>query len=301
MNVDQGLFEEKAKTKGYVVHALIAQALNTVRARFENPTRGPDEVLTYHNAHHTQSVICRVGKIASRMGISDRETQLAYIAAAFHDIVRTWKLHTDFAGLAVRETNPFFDEIASAREAVHEMKQYPDFSADSDCDLVTASILATVVSPGENTGSFYQPLLNKSSHPVIRVVALADLNAAAMASTSEAIEEVARDGDRLFREREMHIARTMRRIKQRSELASIDEDDYSLRMRWAPETQMNFLIDRIKRLPAELSTYKEALAPLLSIENIARVRGRVFALRELRRTMSFWDLAADMGYVIPEK
>jgi hypothetical protein len=242
------------------------------------------------------------------MTVSDKDHLITLVAAAFHDVERRWTPHVSFDGIVERKTNPYIDEVASARQASREVRAIADSIAmhtgsclfdDDDYDMLSAAIIATTVISDEHTGSVFQPLLTPASHPVIRALALADLNAAAMANTPELVEKAARDGDLLSCERELGIGRVLRSIMQRSELDRDQREKFLARMTFVRDTHLGFLIGRERRLVGELGPHKDMLAELINVEHIERVYTRVFALWEERQTMDFWELAADMGYQVP--
>ena len=83
----------------------------------------------YHNVEHTSSAARSARLLANAIGLSQRDSLLLTIAAAFHDFVH-------------RGDSDLDNERLSADEADKKMREYPVFT-DTDIDRVRRMILAT--------------------------------------------------------------------------------------------------------------------------------------------------------------
>lgn len=303
----------------------IAFATQLVAYRYGKYTPAPIDRLAYHTVLHTERVSHDAGLLAKRMGCSPREIGVAKLGGAFHDTCRKWTKGSD-NGVSVRVSNSPIDEAASAAEFVEfhtRVITVPHAQLSSDeIALVVAAIMATVPKFGAQC-EVWQPLLTANAHSVVRAVALADLNAAALADTPQKVDAAAREADLLFREREIEIDNffsmgkadlifgeraidianfvTMSSDKTVPGFRSELPDIYRKRMLRALSRQDRFLSHRTSRLRDELGPYIDdsRLKSIINVENINLVRDQLAHIRARRTTMDFWELATDMGYMVP--
>src|SRR4051794_27588172 len=157
-----------------IVSAGIVYALALVRSRSEE-NRDPDDDMPYHCAEHTAGVIRRTGDLLRAMGAVEREYQLGLLAAAFHDTVQRWAPATTPDGEVLRRPFTGQNEIDSTAEAVAWMRQADDAFGETDYDMVTRAILATIPDWDAENGTVSQRQLTADAPAMVRAVALADL------------------------------------------------------------------------------------------------------------------------------
>jgi hypothetical protein len=277
---------------------LVTRALQAahqlIQARFGTGA-APDFVLPFHGLDHTRGVVQRAVRLAQAMGATDSDTDLAGIAAAFHDTVQNWEEVTRPDGAVLRRRFAGHNEQASADEAVRWMQRVGGFSA-SDLQLVTDAILATV--PGWNVEyrTVVQPNLHPDSPVVVRAVALADLATAGMEG-----DAFVHEGDPLFREEQLDIARAVRAAQTRADISLQVQEAYRTRMLQWTTSQTTFASGRKALLSVELGNLTSPArqqTEALFCQFDAAIRASE-ALVLVRSSLSFWDLADAMGYVIP--
>lgn len=277
-----------------VINQGIAHALRLVRERYEEPGDST-QILPFHSRQHTVGVIRRATLILRAMHADERAVQLGRLAAAFHDTVRLQKPHPSTNN---RDLCPHADasERASAAEAVAWMRQYPTMFTDEDCDLVTAAIMATVTCRDAEKKTIYQPNLMTDSHHVVRAVALADLGVCGIEGNV-----FAKEGDLLFREKNIDILRVILRAKNHSDIPPKEQEAYKNRiLAWA-QIQADFVRCRKARLEIELGnlddvTKKRVRSLFTGFEEAADAVNAIAAHRE---KLTFWEIARDMGYTVP--
>ncbi len=277
------------------------RALVQIRESFEDCVN-PDNRLSYHNQAHTEGVVARTEVITRAMGLSARDVDRSRLAAACHDVSRTWTERMEDDGAVVRVPNSPTDEAQSIVWMISTVMMVFDRNlllTRHDLSIASAAIMTTAPIARADKDVKYQPLLTASSHPVARALALADMNAAAMARTPEEAEAAAREGDRYLRERELGLARHLRGIKSRAEFPLQLAKIYRRRILDSHDSQTRFLGDRTEHLVGDLGEFEAELAPLLSFDNIWRVRKAWSQLHLDRIGMDFWDLLADIGYDVP--
>lgn len=280
-------------------------ALVSIDLHYGSKAPDPDKRLDYHGVAHSRRVSRDAARLAERMRCFPREIELARVAGAWHDIVRDWFEVRDKEDCMIRRSCSPQDEAGSFGEFRRFAALYPSRACSvPDTDetaLVGVAIMATVPAFGPASGEVWQPLLMSDTHRVVRAVALADINGAALADTPEKVAASAREVDLLVREYELDLSRALRDLKTRAEVPVYFAEKYRGRMLAAIERQTRFLTDRHRRLPGELGSCAKNpnVLQVINRENIERVIAEVQVLRDRRLEMGFWELAADMGYDIP--
>lgn len=274
-----------------------------VRARFDRPAN-PEDRLVYHAYAHSWRVARDAAMLAERMGCRPSDVNLARVGGFAHDAYRTWREVSDAEHWAVRRADSPLDESGSAAELVRFCLRYDATGAIGPASHEVAIMVASIMATSPRFGpvdDVTQPLLDRASHPVVRAVALADINAAALAFTSDRVFEALCDMDRIFRERELGIERVLRSTKMRSELSSDVAARIRERITLAMYRSTMFLCSRESRLNEELGTFCEnpRVAEVISVRNLRTVQGELFVLIRKREQLGFWELLADMGYEIP--
>lgn len=275
------------------VAVAIDVALGTVHSRFGHGVV-PDNVLSFHGIAHTVGVLKRSIMIAKAMGLSDKDIDLAIIAASFHDTVQEWEESVTQDGRVLRRRFAGKNEEASAAEAIAWMQA--NGFGEVDCQLVTEAVMATVPGWSPSLGTVIQPNLKRDSHPVVRAIALADIGVAGMDGAL-----FIREGDPLFREENLDVARALRAVTTRSDLTAETQEAYKARMLAWLGSQSGFARGRKTALENELGNLddvqKDAVRTLFSGFDAAIAASERFVA--CRSGLSFWDLAAAMGYSIP--
>lgn len=268
-------------------------ALGAIQTRFGEGSH-PDGQLHFHGVAHTVGVVKRAAILAKAMGASAHEIDLAQIAASFHDTVQNWESNTLPDGRVMRRRFAGKNEEASAAEATAWMRA--NSYSEEDCTLVTQAIMATVPGWNPTLGTVVQPNLAHDSHPVVRAVALADIGVAGMDG-----ERFVLEGDPLFREENLDIARALREATCRDSIPAETQDAYKARMLGWSRSQMGFARGRQGAFDTELGNLdpaaKERLTAIFSGFESAIIASQ--KLVDERSLLSFWDLAAAMGYSIP--
>lgn len=280
----------------------VSWCLGEIRDRFEQ-NQDPDEVMPFHNTQHTLDVMRRAKDILEVIGASDREGGLLELAGAGHDLVREWQekvVTRDGQTVVIRGRANANDERASADEVVAYMHKVNDEGqlvfSEADKALVTEAILATVPGSDPKRKVMIQPNLTAESHPIARVLALADIGTAGMDGAAAYITE----GNQRFQEQFLDVTRQMRS----GELPSAEEQS-ALRQRilaWTGE-QLKFAQDRQRVLDEDLAGFApDVIAPLK--EKFGRFDETIAALRQLaaeREQMSLEDLLRSLSYPVGER
>jgi len=256
----------------------------------------PDQSLPFHGTGHTRGVIRRAEVLIRAMGGSSRDVCLARIAAAFHDTVQQWEENPGQNGRIMRRRFVGRNEAASAEEAVAWMRSQNGLFTEADELLVTDAILATVPGWDPVAGTVFQPNLAAGSHIVVRAVAMADLGVAGMEG-----EVFLGQGDTLFREENLDIARAIRGAETRDDISTDRQEGYRQRMIEWNRSQANYARGRRIRLEQELGTLGDDLKDSVRALFIA-FDAAISAAENLvmeREQLSFWDVAKAMGYDIP--
>lgn len=288
-------------------------AFDLIRERFEQSPEITNH-LEYHNVRHTEGVIRRFDQIMDVLrnidpSYTERSNEMGRLAAAHHDTVQNWK------PLPVMSTNPgeegmmsitrkrFVGENESESTAgaikfmnVVNEKTGTLIFTEEDKLIVRGGHDATI--PGFNPAlmTVIQPNLSSESTLVTRAIALADLGTAGMEGPDAYLPE----GDALFREENLDIAEAM---SNPSQLTPRRKQFYRERMlRWS-QSQESFAKGRKAQLQSELLDQypKEAEEELRNLfgkfdESIQAAH----AQSERRASLSFEELATDMGYHIGE-
>ncbi len=272
----------------------IEKALAIIEARYGHGAANENE-LAFHGVRHTRGVVNRAVTLATAMGGSAQDIDLAGIAGAFHDTVQNWEEFTRADGATMRKRFAGQNEKDSAIEAVHWMRQTGNYSESAEA-LVTEAILATVPGWNPEQKTVIQPNLRPDSHLVVRAVALADLGTGGMEG-----EVFVQEGDPLFREENLDIARAIRAATIRNDILEETQQRFRTRMLAWTQSQVTFAAGRKALLEAELgyltAPAQEQVRLLFSHFDEAITASA--ALVTERSTLSFWDLAAAMGYAIP--
>ena len=275
------------------VSVAIRHALGLIQSRFgEGATE--ENALPFHGVAHTTGVAKRATAIAKAMKLSDADVDLAAIAGLFHDTVQDWEENATQDGRVLRRRFAGQNEEASAAEAAAWMQA--NGYGEEDRRLVAEAVMATVPGWSPQLGTVIQPNLKQDSHPVVRAVALADIGVAGMDG-----ELFTREGDPLFREENLDIARALRDATDRSSIPAATQDAYKARMLGWTRSQAGFARGRKAALEAELGNLDDARKA--AVRNLFRGFDAAIAASDRlvaeRTELSFWDLAAAMGYAIP--
>lgn len=274
---------------------VVENALAIIEMRYGHGAANENE-LAFHGTRHTRGVVNRALALAKAMGVSDQDVELAGIAAAFHDTVQNWEEATRPSdGATIRKRFAGQNEKDSAQEAVTWMRRAGTYTESAEA-LVTEAILATVPGWNQEHKTVIQPNLRPDSHLVVRAVALADLGTGGMEGMSF-VEE----GDPLFREENLDIARAIRAATCRNDIPEKAQQGFLVRMLNWTRSQTTFASGRKALLEAELGDLDESakgrVRALFSYFDEAIAASD--ALLAERQNLSFWDLAAAMGYAIP--
>ncbi len=277
-----------------VVRAAATSALEIIQQRYGQGATNENE-LAFHGLAHTNGVLDRAVTLAKAMGATEEEADLAGIAAAFHDTVQKWEENPRADGAVLRKRFAGQNEKDSAAEAVRWMQANGNDNPQAH-QLVTDAILATVPGWDPANGTVCQPNLKPSSHLIVRAVALADLGVAGMQGKAF-VEE----GDPLFREEQLDIARAIRDAKSRSDIPAETQEAYRKRMLGWSASQAGFAKGRKALLDAELgelndTAKKQVKALFVGFDSAIEAANAVVTERT---KLTFWDIAEAMGYTTP--
>jgi hypothetical protein len=277
-----------------IVQAAAHVAMDSIQQRYGDGA-SQDNKLAFHGPAHTNGVLRRAVTLAQAMGATEAEADLAGIAAAFHDTVQNWEENRRPDGAILRKRFAGRNEQDSATEAVRWMQELGNNDVQ-DAQLVTEAILATVPGWDPANGTVCQPNLKPDSHLVVRAVALADLATAGMQGT-----DFAHEGDPLFREEQLDIARTISAATRRSDIPVDTQEGFRTRMLQWSKSQAGFANGRKARLEAELGDInaeaKDRVKALFCGFDAA-IDAATTIVTE-RSKLSFWEIADAMGYTIP--
>jgi hypothetical protein len=208
--------KEEIRVKELLALPVGKRALEVAKEDYisKNFEKGSDEnELAYHETGHTDGVWRRAVKIAQTIGLSERETELVQIAAAFHDVIQEWQKSGEGID-AKRERFVGTNEEESAYVATAWMKKQPDRSySPEDIGRVERAIRATVPSWDGERGTVFQQELVPGADVVLICVALADLGSIGMEPKLSANE-----GDQLFAEEHMGIMELLRAAKRADDI-----------------------------------------------------------------------------------
>ncbi len=239
----------------------------------------------FHNRRHTQRVIARADMLQQAICFAEadlmkpRHTHLVGIGAACHDLVQLYPGTNEQKGF----------ECARHLLAMIELIALHSNIRDPELQILEEAIMATVAVFDPELGTAIQPNLTPTSHPVARIIALADLGAAGMDGPTVFLE----DGNRLFREMNPDIAAAY----IGGSVEDLDRTTFCTRMISWSNGQPKFAAGRRDRLDFELEGLPRAAAGAVrslfrefdaSIEAAER-------RAEVRRGMSFEELIADFG------
>ena len=280
------------------------EAVNLVEERFDN---NPDErnKLDFHNTQHTNDIIRRTKSILfalEKIGFaSRRDVEIGVLAAAFHDTTQKWEGNVVQDGLwskVIRKRFTGENENVSAEEAVAFMKKANQEAGKEifslrDIDAVREAISATIPGFNPELKTVIQPNLNERSSVVARALALADIGAAGM----DGPEAFCREGDAVFREENLDI---MDKLKNINALSDKEKKYFRERMLNWTKFQSNFAKGRKALLETELQGILELARDEVKklFKEFDRSIETVEKSAEKRQSLSFEELARDMGYKI---
>lgn len=273
----------------------LENALAIIENRYGHGAANENE-LAFHGTRHTRGVVTRAIALATAMGGSEEDITLAGIAAAFHDTVQNWEQTTrPTDGAIMRKRFAGQNEKDSAQEAVTWMRQAGTYSESAEA-LVTEAILATVPGWSPEQKTVIQPNLRSNSHLVVRAVALADLATGGMEGNV-----FVQEGDPLFREENLDIARAIGTATSQSDIPEETQQRFRTRMLGWTQSQATFVAGRKALLEAELGdmhdSAKDRVRALFTGFDDAITASALLVTE--RSALSFWNLAAAMGYAIP--
>jgi hypothetical protein len=277
-----------------IVGAGILHGIGLIRSRYVG-NRDPDYDMLFHSVDHTVGVIRRAGLLVRAMKASEREVQLALLGGAFHDVVQNWEPNATPDGKVLRKRFTVKNEQDSAAEGVSWMRSQGVFH-ETDYQLVTQAILATIPGWDAQNGTVSQPNLTPDSPPVIRGVALADLGMAGMDGA-----EYLKSGDELFREENLDIGRAIRACRTRADIPPERLEGYKARMLAWCRAQVGFARGRRARLEQELGNLNgqaraDVLALFTGFDTAISGADEVVKTRE---PLPPWEVARSMGYSLP--
>jgi len=285
----------------------IEAALAKIKKRFEEPFAVKDR-LPYHNTNHTKDVIRRTVMILQKIRqavphlVKERDISLGGLAASYHDTVQDWEEHRLVEGefsKVIRKRFVGQNEKTSAEEAIAFMNEANQESgeelfSEADKIVVREAIIGTIPGFDPDKKTVIQPHLPENASLVARAVALADLGAAGMDGASAYLAE----GDALFREENLDILEAL------SNPAKLDDpalrEYFRKRMIDWSNFQEAFAAGRKALLQAELAGIpEEARSEVEGLFNKFDESLKAASIRaEKRKTMTFKELAVDMGYVL---
>ncbi len=276
------------------VEAALTAAVALIEKRYGTGASNENE-LAFHGVRHTNGVVARAVSLITAMEASEEDITLAGIAAAFHDTVQNWEEFARPDGAIMRKRFAGQNERDSAAEAIAWMRETGIYS-EHRAALVTEAILATV--PGWNVDhkTVVQPNLRPDSHPVVRAVALADLGTGGMEG-----ETFVTEGDPLFREENLDIARAIGSARSQSDITEEAQQRYRGRMLAWTQSQSTFVSGRKALLETELGNLGDSLKEptrqlFRGFDDAITASALLVATRS---TLSFWEMAQAMGYNIP--
>lgn len=285
-----------------VVARACTHARDLISARFEHAENSEDN-LAFHNVEHTDGVVRRTELILRTIrnsvpdAVSVKDIALGKVAAAFHDVVQEWdEDRTEDSVKRRRRTGS--NEITSATEAVVFLeKMNKEFGQDifskDDLGIITDAIGATVPDYNAEEKTVVQPNITERSSIVARALALADLGTAGM----DGADAFVREGNTLFREENLDIARAM---KQSQSITSQEKDRYRKRMLEWSVSQEIFARGRRNLFDKELQ--KIPFEAVISVKLLfGKFKESITAVGQLaknREALSFEEIARDMGYVL---
>lgn len=305
---EETLFDAWAK-KG------IAKALDMVKKRFgdsEDQQEDKDRILDFHNTRHTEAIVRRVEKILSAMEetgapITERNIARGKIYGAFHDVIQEENepkatQEGEYEKVArVRKTAE--NEKASWEAAQEFMRKANEEAGEEiftqeDMEGAEEAIKVTIPSfyfdKEKGWGTVIQPNLNKDTSFEARALALADIGAAGM----EGYEVFGPEGDAVFREENLDILRALREPEK---LSDGQKEYFRNRMLKWSEIQIGFAQGRKEFLDEELEGLDTAAQERLKEDVFNKFDDSIEGAKkklEKRKSMSFEELARDMGYNI---
>lgn len=271
----------------------IAYAFNLIAHRYERKSFS-DENLPYHNRDHTSRVIRRVEFIASAMNLHEDETQVARLAAGFHDTVIQSEYYIPIdGGMVIRTSN----EMHSVSELIKWfLNNGHDRISKSQLRLASKAILVTIADWFNPLSTAIQPFLTPKSHPIVRCLALADLGAAGMDGDYFLVE-----GDLRFRERNVDIELATIEAKKQSDISQNDQEKYRQRILYWLAIQEKFVMGRRERLEVEMGNLtQQQKGNVRSL--FCHFNEALFAVKQAihaRKNESFWYIAKQMGCKTP--
>lgn len=216
-----------------------------IQSRYE--AVDPPARLYFHVWSHTEGVIERGRQIAIALGLSPHLKLLSHLGCAKHDIEQSWKPVEKGNGIIVRERETVKNELASAVEAARFMAT-PDYGFTAEeVTIVMDSIMVTVPSWSVQDKTAFQPGLTPETHPVSRVVALADLSACAMDP-----KRFAEEGFSLFAEDQLDIMEALYAADTAADLDEQRKKTYRDRLLTWLSAQPDFVLGRRAMLSREL-------------------------------------------------
>lgn len=303
--------KEKKNELESIVPQAVEQALELVRELAEAKR------LEFHDVEHTRRVVSRyitIIQVFQKYGVevSKRDVLLGIIGAAFHDVVQEYdvsekeEVHRDQTftrKTRVRRAGGESggNEYESAQMAIQFLREncrdFTESGEENDASKILEQILVTVPEFRPSEG-VVQVNLNEKSSVIARALAMADLGTSGM----EPADFVA-DSDKLFRENNIDIKEAIYKINTGYKISDIEQEYYKARMiKWC-EDQKKFPMERREKVDKELNSIKSIrknknkfLQEVFhgfaeSIKNISQSYG-------IRKEMSFFELAKDMGYEI---
>ena len=289
---------EASVTKG------IEETLAAIKKNFEDAPEKKDN-LDFHNTRHTEGVVRRTEKILSVLKeaglLYARDVEIGKLAGAFHDIVQKYEENPIADGKFVKILRKRFtkaNETKSAELGVAYMEKANQESgqmifSSADMETLREAIDATVPDFNKEKGTVIQPNLNEKSSLVTRAVALADLGAAGMDGPEKFLPE----GDALFREENLDIADALKNI---GEITDGQKEYFRKRMLGWSGFQAVFANGIKELLDSELAAIPEEAREKIKLL-FNKFDGTIEASRKKameRETMTFEELARDMGYPI---
>lgn len=271
----------------------IRTAVGRVSQRFEG--------WPYHRTEHTEAVVARTQLIlatireADPSSVSERDYLLGQLAAAFHDTVQDFDLVTTPDGRTMMKRATGVNEERSAREAENFMllantSAGTEIFTYKDIEAVCGAIMTTVPSWNPEHKTVVQSGLTSESTVVARAVALADIGIAGL-DPQNAVEE----GDRVFMEENVDIITALGNL---SSLTEQQKDSFRVRMAVWSDAQVEYFKGRQSMFEAEIDGLSEPAKQALRVlfGGFAESIRRQSVVANTRRSMSFEDIARDMGY-----
>lgn len=291
---------EAVESRDEIVNQGVNEALEGIRQKYE-VSENLRENLPYHNTEHTQGVINRVNTILKTIqenapeSVSDKDIELAVLAAAFHDTVQNWEEKVD-GSIVKRQRFAGQNEDDSAGLAVgfmteQNLKAGQDIFSPQDKEIVGEAIRATVPGWNPEAGTVIQPNLTAESSLVARAIALADVNTAGI----EGPQALLYDTANLFREDNLDI---LDAIASGQSLSDEQKQSYRDRMMAWIRTQSGFIQGRKQLLDSELvGIPEEALEAVKALFNkFDETVERIKEVTNECEKMEFEELAFELGY-----